>query len=169
MKKTTIIATAIVLPLLATSASAFAFGGGQGNKGHHGDKGGRGSCEVSTQKLLRKLDLTDEQKAELKTLRESQREVMKTDRAENKDTRKAHREAVEALMLSADFDEAAAQALAEEMTEQQQQRHLNRLEQGHAVMSVLTEEQKAELQTLKAERMERCEQKAEERRSRPKS
>nr|WP_087023504.1 CpxP family protein [Thaumasiovibrio subtropicus] len=155
MKKRTILATAIALPLVMTSATAVAFGGGH--------QGGKGQCQANPHKMLRQLDLTAEQKTELKALRETHRAEMKEDRQNNRDTRQAHREAMQALMLSADFDEVAAEALAAEMSERHQQRQVEMMSKRHQMLSILTDEQKTQLTELQEKRFERCQQKMESR------
>ncbi len=145
MKKFAI--AALLVPFALGSASAMAFGGGKDNRGN-GDM---------NYKMLRQLDLTDEQKEEIKEISKTQREAMKASMEENRETKMAemqqHKAAELDLVLSADFNEADAQALAATMVEKQQTRYVEKLRLQNEVLNVLTEEQKEELKTLQAERM----------------
>jgi protein CpxP len=145
MKKFAI--AALLVPLALGSASAMAFGGGKGGE----QRGGMDN------RMLRQLDLTDEQKDELKAIAETQREANRSAMEENREERMAEMQAAKTaelnLVLSADFSDEDAQQLAAQMVEKQQTRYVQKLRLQHEMMSVLTDEQKAELQTLQAERM----------------
>ncbi|BCL68295.1 periplasmic repressor CpxP [Vibrio nigripulchritudo] len=152
---------AAALPLVLGSASVMAFGG----KGHH--KGGHefgGKCGVGLDKrVMRKLDLTDEQKAQLKQMREDARSNMKGKSSEMFAQKQAHQQQVQQLLLADTFDENAAQVLATQMVEAQTEKRVKMLEQQHKAMSILTAEQKTKLQELQQERAEKCAEKFAER------
>ncbi|WP_122047173.1 CpxP family protein [Vibrio atlanticus] len=160
-KKLVLVAAA--LPLMLGTASAFAYGGG--DKGDH--KGMHGKCGGFDKKVMRQLDLTDAQKAELKDMREANRAEMKAKHSGNKADKmaqmKAHHEKVQDLVLADTFDEAAANDLATQMVEKQTERRLTMLKKQHQMMSVLTPEQKTQLKEIQQDRMAKCADKMEKR------
>ena len=160
-KKLVLVAAA--LPLMLGTASAFAYGGG--DKGDH--KGMHGKCGGFDKKVMRQLDLTDAQKAELKEMREANRAEMKAKHSGNKADKmaqmKAHHEKVQDLILADTFDEAAANDLASQMVEKQTERRLTMLKKQHQMMSVLTPEQKTQLKEIQQDRMAKCADKMDKR------
>lgn len=153
---------AIALPLALGSASALAFGD---NGGHHGGKDKRGGmCGMQSGKhIFRQLNLSDEQKTELKEQRKANKEEMKANRGEHKPEMMEQRAQMESLLLADNFDEAAVRDLAQKMANQQVEHRVDMAEKRHQMLSVLTPEQKAELQTLKADKMAQCQAKMTER------
>ncbi|NLS14002.1 CpxP family protein [Vibrio sp. SM6] len=152
--KKALILTAVALPLTLTFGTASADGFG-------GHKGKQGRCELDMgKKMLRQLDLTEAQKSELKTLRDTQRDAMRNvsdaERQTRIDQRKAQQQAVQKLILADTFDASQAQTLAQEMANQQAERRVKRMEMQHKMLSVLTPEQKTELAKLQQERLEKC-------------
>ncbi|WP_060983411.1 CpxP family protein [Vibrio splendidus] len=156
-----IVLAAAALPLILGTASAYAYGGG--DKGDH--KGMHGKCGGFDKKVMRQLDLTDAQKAELKEMREANRAEMKAKHSGNKADKmakmKAHHEKIQALVLADNFDEAAANDLASQMAEKQAERRVVMLKKQHQMMSVLTAEQKTQLKEIQQERMVKCADKME--------
>ncbi len=156
-----LVLAAAALPLIFGTASAYAYGGG--DKGDH--KGMLGKCGGFDKKVMRQLDLTDAQKAELKEMREANRAEMKAKHSGNKADKmakmKAHQEKVQALVLAENFDEAAANDLASQMVEKQTERRVAMLKKQHQMMSVLTPEQKTQLKEIQQERMAKCADKME--------
>ncbi|WP_028025860.1 CpxP family protein [Enterovibrio calviensis] len=130
-----IVATVIALPLMMGSMSAMAYGGGK----HHDGKGMMGKH------LLRGIDLTDEQKAEMKTLREQSRDAMKAGKGEMKAGMMADRQEMQALLLADNFDESQIRVLAEKMAEQQVERRVAMMKRQHEMLNILTPEQKVEV------------------------
>lgn len=151
-----LVLAAAALPLIFGTASAYAYGGG--DKGDQ--KGMHGKCGGFDKKVMRQLDLTDAQKAELKEMRQADRAEMKAKRGANKTAKmaqmKAHHEKVQALVLADNFDEAAANDLASQMVAKQTERRVAMLKKQHDMMSVLTAEQKAQLKEIQQERMTKC-------------
>lgn len=149
-----LVLAAVVLPLTLGTASAFAFGG----KGHH--KGMGGECGGFDRGIMRQLDLTDEQQAQLKEMRETNRAAMKAHFSENADARRAEMQAyhnnVQALILADNFDQAAANELAKQMVDKQTERKVKMMEKKHQMLSILTPEQKAKFIELKQDRMKEC-------------
>ncbi len=138
-----LVLAAVAVPLVFGSATAFAFGG-------KGDFKGKGECRGgSDHKILRQLDLTDEQKTQLKEMRTNAKAEFKEMRSEKGQEvmaeRQAHQAQVNQLLLADTFDEAAANELAKEMVEKQAERRVKMLERQHQVLSILTPEQKSEI------------------------
>ncbi|MDV2393238.1 CpxP family protein [Vibrio cholerae] len=145
------ILAAAVLPLALGTTAALAYGGHGWDKegdGHCGDRGERG--------IWKQLDLTAEQQAQLKEMREAGREEMRANRGQSHDAMKALHAQERTLVLAADFDQAAAENLAKQMVDQQVTHRVKMMEKRHQMMSILTAEQKAKLQTLQQEKMAEC-------------
>ncbi|NGN99204.1 CpxP family protein [Grimontia sp. S25] len=153
-----IAATVIALPLMMGSMSAMAFGGK-----HHGGEGMHGGKGMMGKHLLRGVDLTDEQKAELKTLREQKREAMKANKGEFRTQMMAERQQMQELMLADNFDEAAVRALAEKMVDQQVERRVAMMKSQHEMMSILTPEQKVQVKENMDKMAERMQKRMEDR------
>lgn len=153
-----IAATVIALPLMLGSMSAMAFGGK-----HHDGEGMRGDHDMMGKQMLRGIDLTDEQKEELQSLREQNREAMKANKGAFHSEMMAERQQMQQLMLADNFDEAAVRALAEKMVDQQVERRVAKMKQQHAMYNILTPEQKAQVKENMAERAERMAERMQER------
>ncbi|RTZ13871.1 periplasmic repressor CpxP [Vibrio aquaticus] len=157
-----LVLAAVVVPLTLGTASAFAFGGKDHKKGGHGECGGgfdRG--------IMRKLDLTDAQKDQLKEMREAGKTEMKAKFKDNFEVHhaemQAHKAKVQELVLADNFDQAAANELAKAMVEKQTERKVKMLEKQHKMLSVLTPEQKTKFVELQSERAEKCAEKMQKR------
>ncbi|MDV7105478.1 CpxP family protein [Vibrio sp. TH_r3] len=148
-----IIIAAAALPMVFATTSAIAKGG------HDMDGKKQGSFEKFDKGLIRQLDLTEEQKDQLRDLRQANRDENKTDRDANRAARmaemQAQRSAVQDLVLADDFDQAKAEQLAKAMVEKQAERRVQQLEKQHEMLSVLTADQKEQLKELQAERMQK--------------
>lgn len=147
---------AIALPMALGSASALAFGGGN----HHGGKGGCGMQDG--RKVFSQLDLTDAQKEQMKSMREMNRDEMKTKRLEKHTEMKANHDKMQELVLASDFDVNAVRDLAQQMSAAQVEGRVAMLEKRHEMLNILTPEQKTQYQTLQAERAEKCQTRMEE-------
>lgn len=130
----------MALPLAFGSASAFAFGGGHGGHGEKGGYGGHG-CMMGGKKMFRQLDLTDDQKDQLKQMREEMRSN-KGQRGEMMKAAQANHQKMQQLLLADNLDESAVRALAQEMANQQVERRVAMAGNMHQMYSVLTPEQK---------------------------
>lgn len=153
---------AVVLPLTLGTASVFAYGG----KDHH--KGPRDECGPGMERgIMRQLDLTDAQRDQLQSLRDTNRAERKGKNSAYRETRRAERQAfhakMQSLLLADNFDEAQATALAKEMVEKQTEHRVRMLEKRHQMLSVLTPEQKAEFVKLQNERRQECGEKMQKR------
>ena len=144
---------AVVLPLTFGSVGAFAEGG----KGHK-DREFAPRIGLDMQ-LIKKLDLSDEQKDELKALRKEAKEehkAMREDRHQGpSEEMKQQRKAVTDLLLADTFDQAKANSIALEMATHQAERQVKMLEKQHQILSILTPEQKQKLLELQQERAEK--------------
>lgn len=122
--------------------------------GHH--RGGHGM-------MLRGLDLTDEQKAQVKTIMQSSREASKPLREQMK----ANRQKLQALSDSGNFDQAQVQALADEQGRLTAQMIVEKEKVKSQISAILTTEQKAKAAEMKAQfkqkREERKQKRAEKR------
>ncbi len=149
MKKYTIAFMVFALVAVSTIFAVAQKGGdGQedgkrgGHRGHH--RGGFG-------RMAAKLNLTDEQKAQVTT-------IMETSRAKTQSLREAsknNRQKVRAATANGQFDEAAVTALAQEQAGISAQLTVEKLRVKSQMFQILTAEQKAQLAQMKAERGER--------------
>ena len=157
---TKIVLATMVLPLTLSSASVLAGGGKEHGKQEH-------KASLLDRSLIRQLDLTQEQQAQLKQLRETMKKDLKGQYqesfAEHHAEIQANREKMQALVLAESFDKAAANELARAMLELQTERKVKMLEKQHQVLSVLTPDQKAKYVDLLKERDEKRAQKRQER------
>jgi Spy/CpxP family protein refolding chaperone len=149
IKKT--IATAVALALGSTLA--FAGPGRGGHFGRHG-KGGQAHFE----RLAQELGLTDAQKSQLKEQRQNFREANKARFETHRDTVRQYREALRA------GDTARADELKPVVDVQRGEIEQLRAAQHRAFLSVLTSEQRAKLEALRAEREAKREQRKQQRR-----
>ena len=139
MKAKTITAVAAAFALSATLAFA---GPGHEGRGGHG-KGGRGEFSA---KLAEKLNLTDSQKAQIKTLQEQ----FRADNAPFRDQSKALFDSFKAAKEA--NDTAKIEALKPQMEAWHAQMKQRREAQMNRVLSVLTADQRAQFDAMKAER-----------------
>ncbi|WP_277207022.1 CpxP family protein [Vibrio misgurnus] len=144
-----ILLAAAVFPLVFGTSAVFAYGGPANHKGD-------GPCGRGEARLWKQLDLTSEQQAQLQKLRDTHRDEMRNTCDDKRAAMKALHDQERALVLAADFDQAAAQNLAQQMVEQQVAQRVNMLQHRQQMMNVLTAEQKAKWQTLQQDQMQQC-------------
>ena len=145
MKNTKWITAAAVLALSASLAVASPDGTGEGKRhGHH--KHGRADLG---ERFAQKLNLTDAQKERLRTLNQQFREQNKTFFEHARHTREEFRAAKKA------GDTTQVDAL--KATMESQRAKMKELRDAHRaqVLSLLTPEQRQQLETMKAERQAR--------------
>ncbi|WP_338590539.1 Spy/CpxP family protein refolding chaperone [Shewanella khirikhana] len=133
---------------------------------YHEGHGERGPMMMEKMRhMFRGLDLTDEQKTQIRELMKAHKEDRKAQR-EGKDdaARSAHHDKMMALMNAERFDEAAAKALIAERQAQGEARALEAMKLQHEIYQVLTPEQKAKFQTRFDEKRKEREERREERR-----
>lgn len=135
---------AIAVPMVLGSMSVMAAPNSHGMKGHYGERG-----------LFKQLELTDTQKAEMKTLREKDREAMKAERQANRTEMQTDHKALDKLVLEDNFDEQAVRQLVDRMSEKQAEHRVERLKQRHQMLNILTPEQKAKYVELKQQHAEK--------------
>lgn len=142
MKKI-LLATAMTTGLLTTSAAM-----ADGKDKRFGKHGG-------SHKIYKKLDLTDEQKQQIKQIYQSVHK--KEGFGQRMAQRKAFMQKRQALIEAATFDKAAATTLANEKSQQKQKGFIDRLEAEHKAWQILTPEQKTKAKEMMAKRQEKME------------
>ncbi|ETX10282.1 periplasmic repressor CpxP [Marinomonas ushuaiensis DSM 15871] len=160
MTKKLIIAS-VVLPLVLSTGSAFAFGG-KDNKGH------KGECRVGMDRgIMKQLELTDIQKEQFKTLRKATKEERKNKGKDKPEQHQAKRladfEKVNSLLLADKFDPAKATEIAQKMAQKQIKRQVSLLNNQYQMISILTPEQKTKFVELQKERLNDCAEKRADR------
>lgn len=141
------------LPLIISIFSVILFTSVVAAHDNFSNKRDNGSQLYNGVKTMKQLDLSDEQKAQIKDLFGQRKELA----AEAQTQRSEIRSLIEAGDINAAAEIAATQARA---------RVTNISEKKLAVESILTPEQLTELNTLQAERQLKREQRAEKRASR---
>jgi len=136
MKKLLITATIITL-----IASPMAMAKGHGKGGKHGPM-----------KILRQLDLSDEQKQQAKTIMQQARDGAEHPSAAS---REYMYEQHMTLLDSATFDVNAANAFIEQQHQHKKQRQLKMLEVQHQVYQILSSEQQIQYKALTKEMMDK--------------
>lgn len=160
MKKLT---AAILSIVLVAMGAMFVFAqDGAGNKdgkrgfgkrgGHHRGGGGHGM-------MLRGLDLTDEQKAQVKTITQASREASKP----LHEQMKANRQKLQTLSDSGNFDQAQVQALADEQGRLTAQMIVEKEKVKSQISAILTTEQKAKAAEMKAQFKQKREERKQKR------
>ena len=149
---------AVVLPLALGMTSGLAFGAKEGKPAGHG------RCAVGFERgIMRQLDLSAGQKEQLKAQRQAHQQSIK-DGLNNKGQARqgemqAHRAKMQALVLADNFDQAAANELAQSMVAKQAEHKVKMLAKQHQMLSILTPEQKAKFAQLQNEHFAKCQAK----------
>lgn len=119
------------------------------NKGgkHHKGKG------KNKQQGFQKLNLTDQQKQEMKTIMTSQKAQNKNRKTDAE--RLAQRAEMQALMSAETFDEEKAKALISNQQSKNSERRLANMKAKHEMYQLLTDEQKAEFAEMQMQRKNR--------------
>ena len=148
--------TALVGSLLAVPLTLSASAQPEGRRGRHEDRVGRGGRGGE---ILRELDLTDEQRNQMRALREqgSSREVMERLR----ERRDKLNEAVDS-----GADEGTIRQLGFELGEAEGDAAIERSKMHAQLMQILTPEQREQYQTLRAEQKQKMEERRERMRER---
>lgn len=155
------VAMVLAVPMLLGSVSALAEGGKYHGKGHYGDCGG----PRAERGIMQSLDLTDAQKEQMRSLRESNKAEMRENMAQGREAMKANHDKMQDLLLADNFDENAVRDLAKQMSDQQIERRVSMMKKRHDMLNILTAEQKAQYKTLKAEKQAECMAKWQEKHS----
>ncbi|MBW8192270.1 Spy/CpxP family protein refolding chaperone [Neiella marina] len=106
-------------------------------------------------KILKQLDLTSEQQTQIQTIRQTQKSEGEAQREAMASVRDSNRASMKALMENPTFDETEALRLIEEKATHKQTRALARMQAHHAIMQVLTVEQREQFLTLMEEQREK--------------
>lgn len=134
--------------------------GKRGKRGHFGKMKRGGGMGM----MFRGLDLTDEQKTQMKAIRQTSKETMKPIREQMK----ANRQKLQQLSEGGNFDAAQVQAIAAQQGSLSAQMIVEREKVKSQMFNILTPEQKAKAAEMKAnfkqKRQERM-QKRQERRN----
>jgi len=120
-----------------------------GGPGFHGEPGGPGPLGEA----LDRLDLTQEQRDQVRAILDRHRDERRALRESMRDQREERFE----QDLSLPFDEAAVRARAEKRAQMRVEAEVARARVASEVLAVLTPEQRAELGKLREERHERFE------------
>ncbi|WP_250462001.1 Spy/CpxP family protein refolding chaperone [Microbulbifer litoralis] len=156
MKNWKVLAGSMVLAgALAAPGISMAFGGGD----HHG--GPPHFKHRMFERLADELALTEGQKAQLKANREAGRQAHEDQRGKRHELHKQLREAIEAGADQATLDQLGAQLGKLEVSQMQAM-----AQQRKQFEAILTDEQKAKLEELKAERRARWQEHREKRAAR---
>ncbi|RNF53007.1 periplasmic repressor CpxP [Marinomonas hwangdonensis] len=144
-----LILASLVLPLAISAGSAFAYGG-KDHRGSHND------CRSGMDRsMMKDLNLTDDQKTQLKELRRANKDTMKRGGKEQTQ-QEAHRNQLNELLLADNFDTTKAKALAEQMSDTHTERQVEKLSKQHQMLSVLTPEQKTQFIEQQKNHMDEC-------------
>lgn len=149
MKKFTI---GLLITALVALGTIFAFGQQNGEardgkrmRGHHGRRGHF--------RMMKNLDLTDAQKEQFKAIRQAGKEKTKSLR----ESLRANREQLELVAANGQFNEAQVQAIATQQSGIMAQLIVEKERVKSQIYQILTPEQRAKIQELKAQMKERRE------------
>lgn len=121
-----------------------------GKKGHK--RGGHA-------KMFRGLDLTDEQKAQVKQIRQTSKETVKPIREQMK----ANRQKLAELSASGNFDSAQVQTIAAQQGSLTSQMIVEKERIKSQIFQILTPEQKAKAAEMKAQRQQKMQERRQNR------
>ncbi|CAH0534578.1 hypothetical protein VST7929_02522 [Vibrio stylophorae] len=142
-------ASHLVLALCVGAASFTVFAEGHGRHG-------KGACGEGHRAVWKQLDLTADQQAQLKTLREQNKADMQAHHQAHQAERQAHHQQMQQLVLADSFDENAVRELATSQVNAQVEKRVAHAKRQHEMLSILTPEQKAKWQEARQERMNNC-------------
>lgn len=130
---------------------------GFGKRGHFGKRfGGHGGM------MFRGLDLTDEQKAQMKAIRQASKETVKPIREQMK----ANRQKLQTLSESGTFDQTQVQAIAAQQGNLSAQMIVEKEKVKVQMLNILTPEQKAKAAEMKAQFQQKREERMQKRQQR---
>jgi len=147
---TTLLAGGLTAAGFATISQAGPFCGDR--HGAHAERMGYGEAHHDPLKrLMRHIDLTDAQQAEIKAIIEASREDTQTARQQLRDSRKAMRN----LVAGNDYNLDRVRELADQQAKLHADLTVARIDTMHRVQGVLTPDQQAEMAKLRVQRMEK--------------
>jgi len=144
---------ALAVPL-AANAGPMMGGGMEGGCGKGGSEM-RGGQRDDLPRMMKKLDLTAEQEAQIKELRKQDGELISEKYQSMRDSRAQLHE----MQKKGDYDEAKVKALTEQGAQAMAEMAQLRARQHHQIMEVLTPEQRQKFATQREEMMKRWEKK----------
>lgn len=126
----------------------------QDGKGKHQGGKHKGKNKGQNKQMeFAKLNLTDQQKAEMKTIMSAQKGEKKGQKTDAE--RLAQRAEMQALMNTEVFDEAKAKSIIDAQEIKKSERKLAMLKAKHEMYQLLTDEQKAEFAEMQMKRQTR--------------
>lgn len=145
MNKLTLKSGLLALMTTATllSSAAFAETPNRDAAPYHKMHGEHRAHHDGMHKLFRGLDLTDEQRGQMKQIMQQHRDAMKQNRPTD-DVRQAHQSQMLAVLSADSFNEADALALVQANQQQRQNAAIARLKVQHDIYQLLTPEQQAQ-------------------------
>ncbi len=144
--KNKLIATVLATGMAMTTGTAFA-------GGHHGGFGKHGGVGMHM-KMYKNLDLSKQQKVQIKAILEKN----KPSKAEMRANRKAHHQAKSQLVQSVNLNKQELNKLAEQTATKAKQRFVKRVKTQHQIWQTLTTEQRQKLIKRQDKRMQKFEQ-----------
>jgi len=147
----TLLTTLFTAALLVFAGGVFAQGGGAGHGRHH--PGGPPGLQAFEhfRHALRKVDLSDQQKTDIKAVMQD----LKKDMQPLMQDMHANHEKLRTLVTAATYDEHAVAAVAKKEGDLATKRIILSSEAMSRMLGYLTDEQRAKLEQMRAERMER--------------
>lgn len=144
--------TAICIAILSVALIPSAFANPKGGGYSHGQemmeegsRMGRGHVD-KMERMAEFLDLTESQQAQIEQIMEGEREA----NSELRETHRASKEKIRALIDADSFDEAAVRAVAEESAQQQIELMISKARTHHAIHQILTPEQRVLAEKMKS-------------------
>ncbi|MGR5208288.1 Spy/CpxP family protein refolding chaperone [Vibrio sp. PNB23_22_7] len=151
----------LILPLVFASTSAIA-----DNHGQKYDEKFHDKCGISMnldRGMMNQLDLTDEQKAKLKSIREAHKQEKEQTYVNQKAEQKDRHQRMQSIVLESEFNHAKANGFAQEVAAIQAERRVQMMKNKHEMLSVLTTEQKTKFVQLQDDRQKECRNKRHQR------
>ncbi|MGD8383895.1 MAG: Spy/CpxP family protein refolding chaperone [Lysobacterales bacterium] len=147
----TLLTTIFAAALLTIAGSAFARGGDFGHGRHHaGGPPGAPALE-HFRHALRKLDLSDQQKTDIKAVMEG----LRSDMQPLMKNMRANHEQLRTLVTARNFDKDAVASVAKKEGELATQRIILTSEAMSRMLGYLTDDQRAQLEQMHTQRMQR--------------
>jgi len=148
VKSMKLIGTAIAAVLTLGAGIALAQGGAAGPMHHHrGDRGG-------FEQMLRQLNLTDDQKAQVKQIFQAEKPTMKPLKQQE---HAAHQQMIQ-LVTSGSFETAKAAAIAQQESQTHMQLEVEHAKMASQIYQLLSSDQKAKVAELIAQHEQRMQQ-----------
>lgn len=152
---TVVTTAALMAPLVYAGNGHYGNGNGDGSRDCYSSRqdmrGAHRGYHDNMRQMFRGLDLTDQQRADIKMLMQQRRDTMQ-DRRPSSDVRQAHREQMLTLVTADSFNEADAIAFMEARQAQRQQGTIEMLKVQREIYQLLTPEQQTQFKENFAKR-----------------